>query len=107
MPNPQKTHSEETMASFTNGKPWRVTQEQANSKRWAGVGLACSLCGHKFTAGDVARWVYANSTPEAHCGNFFVCVGCDGPDVLKRGIADFEKTYAAAKRWGILFEGAP
>lgn len=86
--------------SFLDGKPWTVTQEHVKLK-WGGSGLQCSLCGHKFKAGDVARFVFANGTPDACCGNFFTCVGCDGPDVLQRGIQDHKNACAGAKRWGI------
>ena len=88
------------MACFTKEKPFVVTEQQVKLK-WSGAGLKCALCGHKFVAGDTARWVYANSTPGAGCGNFFTCPACDGPDVLTRGIASFNQATELAKRWGI------
>jgi len=87
------------MASFTNQQPFVATEQQVKM-RWGG-GFKCKLCGHAFAAGDTVRWVYANGTPGAQCGNFLVCQKCDGPDVLERAIAEFKATYAAAKRWGI------
>jgi len=85
--------------SFTDQKPFVVTEEQTKV-HWGG-GFWCKLCGHRFKAGDTARWVYANSTPGAGCGNFMVCDKCDGPDVLKRGIADHKAMVNGCKRWGM------
>lgn len=89
--------------SFTDQKPFRVAQEHVvgftrHRKPWC-----CSLCGHVFAAGDIARWVYANSTPGLGCGNFFVCPKCDGEngEVLERAKANFQQAIAASKRWGI------
>lgn len=68
--------------SFTDQKPWTVTDEDTK-RPWSGhrdgSRFRCMLCGHRFVAGDLARWVYAW---KPH--NFFVCVKCDGPDVRER-----------------------
>lgn len=86
--------------SFTDQKPFEVTADDLR-RRW-GSGFKCKLCGHEFVLGDTVRWVYANGTPGAQCGNFLVCFGCDGENVLQRGIDDFQATFKAAKRWGII-----
>lgn len=88
--------------SVTNGKPFAVTTQQANAK-WGGCGdpLHCSLCGHVFVPDEIARFVYANGTAGAGCGNFFTCVSCDGEDVLNRGIVNFRAATESARRWGV------
>lgn len=72
--------------SFTDQKPFVITEQDLLS-RWGGNtdgrDLRCFLCSRFFSLGDIARWVYTNSTPGAH-GNPFVCAGCDGPDVMAR-----------------------
>lgn len=66
--------------SFTDGKPWVVTDKDCRAK-WGGADngkrFRCYLCGHKFVPGDVARWQYTNDTPDAG-GNPMVCKDCDG-----------------------------
>jgi hypothetical protein len=88
------------MASFLSGKPWMVSADDVKRK-WGGMGLKCPLCGRKFKAGDVARFVFANGTKAAQCGNFFTCDACDGEDVFQRAIDDFNAAREGAIRWGI------
>jgi len=59
--------------SFTDQKPFAATPERVASLNKYGRVWQCALCGHKFAAGDVARWVYANGTRDMATGNFFVC----------------------------------
>lgn len=64
--------------SFTDGKPWVVTDEDV-ALRWGGCSggrLACGICGHQFNAGETCRWQFAGG--KGVC-NFIVCQGCDGP----------------------------
>lgn len=76
--------------SFTDQNPHTVTQELVDQhKRLAYMlqELRCHLCGVCFDVGDTRRWVYANGTegvPARGEGNLFVCVVCDGEDVLDR-----------------------
>lgn len=86
--------------SFTDQKPFTVTDKML-TYTWGGGGLRCSLCGMKFKSGDVARWVYCNSSPELKCHNFMTCQNCDGEDVAKRGSDSYEKAVSMAKAWGI------
>ena len=92
---------------WTNGKPFVLTAEQIRL-RWGGYRrgkLICRLCGHVFTAGDTARFIYGNTkregAPQPQAGNFFTCEKCDGEDVLVR--ADVQHTLAVtlAKQWNI------
>lgn len=76
--------------SFTDQKP-RVATEQEVNARWGGKNFRCYLCGHKFSIGDVWRWVYA---ADRKLFNVTVCEKCDGPDVLER----WEKHYNDAKQ---------
>lgn len=74
--------------SFTKGRPWTVTAEDLK-KPWSGKRdgsrFRCVPCGHRFEVGDVARFQWANFKDSPWPGgNFFVCVRCDGPDLLKR-----------------------
>ena len=60
--------------SFTDQKPFTVTEADTKTN-WGGGRngkyFRCYLCGHKFIAGDIARWI-------AHkLGNFMVCQYCD------------------------------
>lgn len=87
--------------SFTDQKPFVVTEKTYSSfvrlkRRWG-----CSLCEKKFEVGDTARWVYANSTSGLHTGNFFVCPEHDTPDVLERAKESYETAKRLAKQWGI------
>lgn len=72
--------------SFTDGKPWTVTEEETHLA-WAGGAngkyFRCNLCGHRFKAGDRARFQFTNNVPGAG-GNPLVCRNCDGPDVVER-----------------------
>ena len=72
--------------SFTDGKPWTVTEKDLTI-RWScgkpGERFRCYICGHKFIVGDVVRWQYTNDTPGA-AGNPLVCAACDGPDVIEK-----------------------
>lgn len=69
--------------SFTDQKRRIFSEEEAKAK-WGGaaLGLRCTLCDHKFQVGDGWRWVYANGGSGPSFGNFQVCDGCDGPEVL-------------------------
>ena len=65
--------------SFTDGKPFVVTEEDTH-KNWSGgsngIYFRCYLCGHKFKAGDTARWQFTNNINGAG-GNPMVCSFCD------------------------------
>lgn len=82
--------------SWINQKPFVVTSLDLKLQwgcRKPGDGLRCGFCGHKFTKGETARWVYTNDTPGAG-GNTFVCQPCDGPrdvliEKLKAQVAEF------------------
>lgn len=63
--------------------------------------FACSLCGKEFAVGDIAKWVYANSTPGFSAGNFFVCESDNTPDVMERAKASYETAKKLSKQWGI------
>ena len=75
--------------SFTDGKPFVVTEESRRAP-WSGGKngecFRCYLCGYKFKLGDTARWQFTNNIPGAG-GNPLVCTDCDGPDVIERWIA--------------------
>jgi hypothetical protein len=66
--------------SFTDGKPWVVTEKDCRVS-WAGGKngkyFLCGLCGYKFKPGDTVRWQYTNDVQGAS-GNPLVCVECDG-----------------------------
>lgn len=70
--------------AFTDQKPFVATAKDA-AGNWGckpnGERFRCYLCGRKFVAGDVVRWVYAASVGTI---NFLTCQACDGPDVLER-----------------------
>jgi len=78
--------------SFTDQKPF-IVDERMPTLPWGGMtngdNFRCSWCGHRFKAGDTARWIFTN-TGEPLCkglsGNPFVCSSCDGPrdDLLLR-----------------------
>lgn len=83
--------------SFTDQKPFTVTEDQVGA-RWGGGGLRCAWCGHRFGAGEVARWIYTNGGSDETkgiAGNPFICERCDGPrpEILRRlreTLAEFE-----------------
>ncbi len=88
------------MREWMTGKPFVVTAEQAKT-RW-GSGFCCKICdSDKFKEGDTARWVYANSTPGATTGNFFVCAKCDRPNDQLIAIAktEIQTAIRLAKKW--------
>ena len=91
--------------SFTDRIPFEITGELVRTFQRVRKSkpFACSLCGHAFRPGDIGRWIYANGTPEALMGNFFVCGPCDGPDaeVIKRAIGSYANAVKLAKQWGI------
>jgi hypothetical protein len=72
--------------SFTDGKPFTVTEEDIH-KPWSGGAngkyFRCGLCGHKFVSGETARWQFTNNIPGAG-GNPLVCSACDTPDVIEK-----------------------
>jgi len=82
--------------TFTNQQAFIVTANDL-TRPWGGhrdgSRFRCALCGHRFTEGDTARWVFTNGTPGAG-GNPFVCSDCDGTneEVIakwRQHIADF------------------
>lgn len=81
--------NKENRMSFTDQKQFIATEDHVHA-RWSGgkdgKNFRCGLCGHKFTVGDRVRWVYMNSNPESHFGNFLTCEQCDGPDIVERRI---------------------
>lgn len=85
-------------------KPFEVTKSlfDAFMRTKRGRGFNCVLCGVKFSVGDKARWLCAN-TRKATCGNFFVCAACDGPndDVIAKAQASLEYATKLAKAWDI------
>jgi len=87
--------------SFTNQKPFVVTEESLKGFTRYGKRFGCSLCSHIFAEGDNVRWVYANSTPDLCTGNFFVCVEHDTEDVLEKAKESFARAVDLAKQWDI------
>ena len=89
--------------SFTDGKPHIATEKEVASFKRVNkrTRLRCSLCNVIFEPGMTYRFIYANGTPNAHCGNFFVCEKCDGPDVLQKAIIDYNQAVELSKKWGI------
>ena len=81
--------------SFTNGKPFELTDEMLKMP-WSGFRdgrtLRCHLCGEFFLVGSTVRFVYANFKGGPRCGNFLVCVKCDGPDVLDRAAVHYQES---------------
>jgi hypothetical protein len=68
--------------SFTDQKP-RVVTEKDLKASWGGYAdgmrFRCYLCGHKFTIGDIWRWIYAGKNGYT---NFMVCESCDHENVI-------------------------
>src|SRR5688572_787006 len=68
------------LSRYTDQKPFTVTDQDLKLP-WGcgrdGIFFRCYLCGHRFQAGDVARWVFTNDVPGAS-GNPLVCEKCDG-----------------------------
>lgn len=90
--------------SFTDRKPFTVTEKDVASFSRYKKRFNCRLCGHNFDAGDTARLIYANGAESpVHCGNFFVCSKCDGDDkdVLQCAKLGFEQAVKLAKQWDI------
>lgn len=83
--------------SFTDGKPFTVTAEHV-TLNWSGGPngrwFRCNLCGHKFKAGDVARWQFTNDIPGAG-GNPLVCEQCDGSK--EKIVAEWKSMHEHAK----------
>lgn len=84
------------MSDWSNGKEFMCTKYLLGQP-WGFPGgkLRCYLCGHRFKAGDTARFQYAAG------GNFFVCSDCDGHDVVQRWDAhraDFKQRFWWAYR---------
>ncbi|MDE2470790.1 MAG: hypothetical protein KGL35_19105 [Bradyrhizobium sp.] len=82
--------------SFTDEKSFTVTPHHCEIT-WGG-GFMCGLCGHKFVAGDVARWVVTNDRNDCP-GNPLVCQKCDGPDVIDRWAAMWAEFREIKKRF--------
>lgn len=92
------------MSFFTDGKQFVVDGERLASFKRIKKRFNCKLCGHVFEMGDQARWIYANGTKGAGCGNFFVCAGCDyglNPQIIERAKESLAKAIAIAKQWDI------
>lgn len=63
---------------FTDGKPWRVTEEDCKrpwSGKTDGTYFRCYLCGHEFKSGDIARWQFMGNFAMV---NLMICESCDG-----------------------------
>ena len=82
--------------TWLNGKPFTVTQHQTKLN-WGGHDMRCGLCGHKFIAGDSARWQFTNDTKGAG-GNPFVCIKCDG--TKEQIVTKIRELNALKKRMG-------
>lgn len=87
---------------FTSRKPFVVTQADTTLP-WSGGKkgeyFRCYLCGHKFIAGDVARWEYTNDVPGTG-GNMMVCGACDATkDVLVSKWKELTAEYNSPKFW--------
>lgn len=83
--------------SFTDEKPFRVSQQDIHLPWSGGKGgkyFRCYLCGHKFQAGNIARWQYTNDIPGAG-GNPMVCEKCDG--TKEQIIAKWKQMHTEAK----------
>lgn len=92
--------------AFTNGTPQVATEEHIKAK-WGGMGrqFRCQLCGHAFQVGDAWRFIYSNfKDSPVRGGNFIVCAGCDGPDVLAKRAAWEQE---ARQRFWELWEATP
>lgn len=92
--------------NWTDGRPMVVTERDLTLP-WAGgkngSRFRCRLCGFKFRVGDTARFVFANfSDSPSKQGNFFVCVACDGSDVLERAAA--QEQEAKVRFWWLRSE---
>ena len=86
--------------SFTDMKPRKATEAHCKAS-WGGEKngklFRCSLCGHKFTVGDVFRWQMMGSYKMT---NLMVCSDCDGsPDELAAKYKKLEKEFNASKYW--------
>lgn len=67
------------------------------------------MCGHRFSVGDVWRFVYTNGLPDTfeldgvnyskYGGNPLVCAACDGPDVIDRWKAKCDDMYSDKNWW--------
>jgi hypothetical protein len=85
---------------FHNQEPFIVTN--GDTKRpWSGGEngkyFRCHLCGVRFVAGMVVRWILANGIYNiGRMGNPWVCQGCDGDDVIERLVIHSE---GAKKYW--------
>ena len=85
------------MSDWIHGEPQVATAEDCKLS-WRGKrdgkGFACTLCGHRFVAGDYWRFQYTNDIPGAG-GNPMVCGRCDG---TKEQIVARMKLINAAKK---------
>lgn len=96
---------EQTM-SFTDGKPFKITDKDVNEAPWAGYRdgrrLRCQLCGKFLMIGEQCRWIFANGSGYNH-GNFLVCLSCDEDDdsvVIDKAIILAEE--AEQKFWWLM-----
>lgn len=88
--------------SFTNQNPFEVTEELRKGFTRGKRRFQCSMCGHEFAVGDVAKWVYANyADSPVRCGNFFVCQTHDLPNVMELAAESYNNAKKLAKQWGI------
>lgn len=87
--------------SLFDGKFHVMSKEFIEARIRYKKNCCCALCGCEFKEGDPHKWIYANSTPHAGCGNFMICEKCDGPDALQRGIESCKQATKMAKQWGL------
>lgn len=90
--------------SWTDRKPFQVTDDIEKSYKRLKKRFNCKLCGKDLVCGDTARWIYANSGDSpVRCGNFFTCSNCDGSDneVLSKAALSFGEAVGLAKQWDI------
>lgn len=78
--------------------PFIVTDKHCKAS-WGGVPngklFRCAICGHKFTPGDDALWVYTNYPGSKIPGNPFVCIVC--ADTKEKAIEILLKMREEAK----------
>lgn len=96
----------ETRMSFTDQKRFIATEYDLVGS-WGGYtdgrNFRCYLCGHRFSAGDGVRWVYAGGCSYEVNGtrrgvkNFMTCDACDGGDVVERWV-EKNRAFSSFKR---------
>lgn len=87
---------------FTNGQTF-VVEDSDLKLKWGGSTngerFRCGICGLRFTAGSVVRWIFDNDRYSSGYGNFFACAQCDGPDVRDKRRAMVEELKAMKDRF--------